>query len=46
MTNNQRLTPGDRAPDLTLLDVKGETAILSDHWTDGPTVLTFLRHFG
>lgn len=46
MTKDRRLTPGDRAPDLTLLDVNGQPITLSDHWANGPTVLTFLRHFG
>jgi peroxiredoxin len=40
------LKPGDAAPDATLLDVNGNPVSLADLWPQGPTLLTFLRHFG
>ncbi len=41
-----RLHPGDSAPALTLLNASGKTVELPALWNSGPTVLTFLRHFG
>lgn len=46
MPTNTRLVPGDQAPNLTLTNIEGETVSLSDYWSRGPIVLTFLRHFG
>ena len=40
------LNVGDSALDATLLDQKGDSYQLSDLWQNGPTLLTFLRHFG
>jgi peroxiredoxin len=40
------LKVGDTAVDASLLDRAGNTFQLSDLWQDGPTLLTFLRHFG
>lgn len=37
---------GQPAPDATLLDPQGHPVDLSSLWTQGPTLLTFLRHFG
>jgi hypothetical protein len=44
--SNPRLQPGDLAPNLTLLDISGNHTELASYWPDGPTFLTFLRHFG
>ncbi len=41
-----RLSIGDSAPDYTLKSSTGEDVSLSSLWAAGPTVLTFLRHFG
>lgn len=40
------LQVGDQAPDATLLNQAGNPYHLSDLWSDGPTLLTLLRHFG
>jgi hypothetical protein len=37
---------GDRAPDPTVLDLRGREVALSSLWTDRPTVAVFLRHYG
>ena len=42
-----RLNPNDLAPVAALLDMQGEMVELDESvWANGPTVLTFLRHFG
>ncbi len=41
-----RLKKGDRAPGGTALDFTGEPVSLESAWPQGPTFLTFLRHFG
>ena len=41
-----RLNVGEAAPDYALLDDAGNPVSLSELWANGPTVLTFLRHFG
>ena len=41
-----RLKIGDDAPDYALFDKGGSEVSLSQLWSAGPTVLTFLRHFG
>jgi len=43
---NQRLQVGALAPDITLIDAEAEAVKLAGLWEKGPTVLTFLRHFG
>ena len=43
---SKRLKVGDAAPAATGLDVAGNEVDLSIHWSNGPTLLTFLRHFG
>ncbi len=43
--NMVRLRPGDPAPAAEALGVDG-TVQLAVMWSDGPVVLTFLRHFG
>ncbi len=40
------LAVGDEAPDVELLDSHGRQASLSEQWTDGPILLSVLRHFG
>lgn len=41
-----RLTRGDPAPDVTVLDPDGRIVRLADGWRAGPTALLFIRHFG
>jgi hypothetical protein len=41
-----RLKVGIIAPNLTLVNVKNQPINLADLWPTGPTLLTFLRHFG
>jgi peroxiredoxin len=41
-----RLAPGDPAPDVEAFDPDGNSVSLSEIWSRGPMVLTFLRHFG
>lgn len=40
------VAPGTAAPDLVLPDHTGEPVRLSDHWSTGPALLMFWRHFG
>ena len=42
----KQLKVGDAAPGGTALAQTGEAIQLSGLWADGPTLLTFLRHFG
>lgn len=42
----QQLKVGDMAPAGSALDIHGDTVALESLWGDGPTFLTFLRHFG
>lgn len=44
MSNKLRI--GDAAPVATGLDIAGNEIGLSSQWATGPTLLTFLRHFG
>ena len=37
---------GDRAPDVTIRDEDGREVALSSFWTQRPTALVFVRHFG
>jgi hypothetical protein len=46
MTANQRLQPGDAAPDSQVLSHTGQPLHLADLWPNGPTLLILLRHFG
>ncbi len=41
-----RLNPGDHAPEISVTDIHGELTPLAPWWANGPTLLTFLRHFG
>lgn len=43
---SKRLKIGEAAPPVTGLDVAGNEVDLTIHWPEGPTLLTFLRHFG
>ncbi|MBN1964652.1 MAG: hypothetical protein JW910_08395 [Anaerolineae bacterium] len=45
-TKIRRLHPGDPAPDYELCTPDDAPARLRDLWEHGPTLLTFLRHFG
>lgn len=40
------IQPGDKAPDLPLLDSSGSVVSLGDTWSRGPAIIVFLRHFG
>lgn len=37
---------GDRAPNATVLDSRGQPFELAQLWQTGPVMLNFLRHFG
>jgi hypothetical protein len=41
-----RLKVGDPAPEITVLDINNQPVKLADYWASGPTLLSFLRHFG
>lgn len=42
-----RLQVGDRAPVITLADPQGREVTLDEQvWSQGPTLMSFLRHFG
>jgi hypothetical protein len=41
-----RLKIGDKAPDITALDIHGQPTPIAPYWAGGPTLMTFLRHFG
>jgi peroxiredoxin len=38
--------PGDKAPDLELVDSSGAKVRLRDAWSGAPAIIVFLRHFG
>lgn len=40
------LDPGTAAPDGVALDIDENEVQLASLWEKGPTLLTFLRHFG
>jgi peroxiredoxin len=46
MINRQHLNFNQPAPDLLLMDVKGNEVQLSDLWQEKPLLLAFTRHFG
>jgi hypothetical protein len=37
---------GDAAPNVTVTDPQGQPVTLDHFWANGPTLITFLRHFG
>jgi peroxiredoxin len=37
---------GDKAPDITVSDIHGEPVDIASFWKSGPTLISFLRHFG
>ena len=41
-----KLRVGQKAPPGTVFNVAEEPVSLASLWGDGPTFLTFLRHFG
>ncbi len=43
---SKKLQIGDAAPNGIALAENGEPVELSGLWANGPTLLTFLRHFG
>ena len=46
MPKNPRLQVGEAAPDIVVTDRTGAPVALADRWAQGPTLVTFLRHFG
>jgi peroxiredoxin len=38
--------PGDKAPDMRLVDMSGSTLHLRDVWANSPAIIVFLRHAG
>ncbi len=42
----QRLRPGDPAPEVTIEDAAGEPLALSALWRERPALVVFLRHYG
>lgn len=42
----QVLVPNSPAPEALLLNDQNQEVNLSSFWAKGPTLLTFLRHFG
>jgi len=46
MSKKVRLEVGDQAPNGTAVSQDEESVELGSLWADGPTLLTFLRHFG
>jgi peroxiredoxin len=45
-TQVTRLKVGDRAPNIEILDTHGSPVQLESRWANGPTLVSFLRHFG
>jgi peroxiredoxin len=41
-----RLKIGDQAPNITVSDIHGQPVQLASFWQNGPTLVSFLRHFG
>ncbi|HEX2621523.1 MAG TPA: hypothetical protein VHL11_15300 [Phototrophicaceae bacterium] len=41
-----QLAIGSVSPDALLLTEEGQETGLATRWANGPTLLTFLRHFG
>lgn len=37
---------GDHAPDIIVSDIHGQPVELASYWQNGPTLVSFLRHFG
>lgn len=46
MSKKAKLRVGDVAPNGTALSQTGDPIELENLWGEGPTLLTFLRHFG
>lgn len=46
MTKNRQIQFNHSAPDLVLMNTKGEPVQLSSLWADKPLLLAFTRHFG
>jgi hypothetical protein len=46
-SNSPRLQVGDKASVITLADPQGQVVTLDGQvWSQGPTLMSFLRHFG
>lgn len=46
MAKKHTLGAGLKAPEGVAADAGGREISLSSFWSDGPVLLTFLRHFG
>jgi len=46
MSKKSQLQVGESAPNGTAVSQTGEPIELKSLWAEGPTLLTFLRHFG
>jgi peroxiredoxin len=46
MTKNKQLGFNKKAPDSSVLNLSGETILLSRLWAEKPVILAFTRHFG
>jgi hypothetical protein len=46
VTMSERLSVGDLAPQVTVLDRQGQPYAINDLWRSGPVLLSFLRHYG
>ena len=42
----KQLIVGDAAPQGNVINIDDKSLALESLWADGPTFLTFLRHFG
>ncbi|HZQ36069.1 MAG TPA: hypothetical protein VFD32_09065 [Dehalococcoidia bacterium] len=43
---DERLRPGDPAPEVEVEDAAGEPLAISALWRERPALLVFLRHYG
>lgn len=43
---SNHLQVGQHAPDVIVYDIKGQAVHLESQWSQGPTLVSFLRHFG
>ena len=41
-----RLKIGDYAPHILVEDIQSQSVDPAQYWAQGPTLITFLRHFG
>jgi hypothetical protein len=46
MKPEPRLNIGDAGPAISVIDSDSKEIAIASLWANGPTILTFLRHFG